>query len=554
MIIVLMVLEILFCKIRRRACQPAIDEGALECLLGDFPQLDEDGGIPIEMRDCEESLGLCGQHGFLLAEIFDSNGQNGSSRRDRVTEPLEVRLAERTLPGESLARNGPRSVAVTFAFGDFGKFQGQPGHVVEGCHVLTVAPSAGLSATLPLVAEQPVEWEVAVLGAGPAGLAAAYAAANAGARTVVIERSAHPRYKTCGGGLIGVSVAAASQISIPARDHIEVATFTRDGEWEFTRRHHGEPLLTTVRREDFDAALLRAAMDAGAVVVERSGARAIEQDGGRVRVRLADGSTVTAGILIGADGSAGISARHVGVRVAQVDLGLEVELPVPDAIQRYWRNRVLIDWGPIPGSYGWVFPKGDVLTVGVIAPRGMGEQTRRYLRRFVDRLGFASIVPVRDSGHLTRCRTSESPLRRGRVLVAGDAAGLLEPWTREGISFALRSGALAGTVAAAGAHRELDHGLDQYVSAVRETLVPQMDAGKRILAAFSRHPGVFHAAFATPLGWRAFVKFCRGELEFSSVVDRFPVRAALSMLGPDARRGTPTPTKAPEYRSAGRLP
>jgi geranylgeranyl reductase family protein len=393
-------------------------------------------------------------------------------------------------------------------------------------------------ATLPLVVEQPLEWEVAVLGAGPAGLAAAYAAASAGARTIVLERSVHPRYKTCGGGLIGASIAAAHQISIPAREHIRMATFTLDGKWEVTRRHPGESLLAMVRREDFDAELCRAAVDAGAVVRERCGARAIEQDGERVRVRLTDGSTVTARTLIGADGSAGISARHVGVRAAQVDLGLEVELPVPDVVQKRWHNRVLIDWGPIPGSYGWVFPKGDVLTVGVIAPRGMGEQTRRYLRRFVDRLGFASIVPVQDSGHLTRCRTSESPLRRGRVLVAGDAAGLLEPWTREGISFALRSGSMAGTVAAACAHNGWhDSGLDGYVSAVRDTLVPEMDAGRRILTAFSRRPGVFHAALATPLGWRAFVKFCRGGLVFSSVVDRLPVRAGLAVLGGREGRG-----------------
>jgi len=418
------------------------------------------------------------------------------------------------------------------------------------------------SATLPLVAEQPAEWDVAVVGAGPAGLAAAHAAASAGARTIVLERSAHPRYKTCGGGLVGSSIAAAHQIHVPARDHIRMATFTHDGKREFTREHPGEPVLAMVRREDFDAELLRASVQVGAVVCERSAVRAIEQDDERVRVRvrLADGSTVAARVLIGADGSAGISARHVGVSLAQVDLGLEVELPISDAIQRRWRNRILIDWGPIPGSYGWVFPKDDILTVGVIAPRGMGEQTRRYLRRFVDRLGFASIVPVRDSGHLTRCRTNESPLRRGRVLVAGDAAGLLEPWTREGISFALRSGAMAGTAAAAcvnGAHRaqlerhELEDGLDQYVSAVREALVPEMDAGRRILAAFSRRPGVFHAAIATPLGWRMFVRFCRSELVFSSIVDRLPVRAALSILGADERGGASARLWARIRRSAG---
>ena len=80
----------------------------------------------------------------------------------------------------------------------------------------------------------------------------------------------------------------------------------------------------------------------------------------------------------------------------------------------------------------------------MIAARGQGERTKRYLRDFVARLGLAGVEPEHDSGHLTRCRTADSPLRRGRVLVAGDAAGLLEPWTREGISYALRSGALAG--------------------------------------------------------------------------------------------------------------
>ena len=132
------------------------------------------------------------------------------------------------------------------------------------------------------------------------------------------------------------------------------------------------------------------------------------------------------------------------MRFQQVDLGLELEIPVPPPVAARWRERVMLDWGPMPGSYGWVFPKGDVLTVGVIAARGQGGRTRDYLRDFTGRLGLAGYPAARDSGHLTHCRADGSPLRRGRVLVAGDAAGLLEPWTREGISFALRSGALAG--------------------------------------------------------------------------------------------------------------
>ena len=69
---------------------------------------------------------------------------------------------------------------------------------------------------------------------------------------------------------------------------------------------------------------------------------------------------------------------------------------MPDAIAQQWKGRVLLDWGKIPASYGWVFPKGDRLTVGVIAARGQGEATKAYLREFVVRLGLAGFEAVQD--------------------------------------------------------------------------------------------------------------------------------------------------------------
>jgi geranylgeranyl reductase family protein len=379
-----------------------------------------------------------------------------------------------------------------------------------------------------------MEWDVVVIGAGPAGLAAASAAAAAGARTAVLERAQHPRYKTCGGGLIGTSLASIdSDVPVPARDQVSAATFTLRGKHEFTRQRD-RPILAMVLREEFDDALRRHAAKLGADIRQRAPVRAIGQEDGLGRVRLADGSTVTARTVVGADGSSGVSSRHVGVEFGQVDLGLELEIDVPPPVQRTWRGRVLLDWGAIAGSYGWVFPKNDRLTVGVIASRGHGDGTKAYLREFVDRLGLGSFGAVRDSGHLTRCRTERSPLRKGRVLVAGDAAGLLEPWTREGISFALRSGSLAGTIAAKASARtrqeDIEPALEEYVRSVNRLLVPEMRAGRLLLSAFVRHPGAFHAGLATPKGWRAFVEFCRGEVSFPSIVNRLPARAALSVL------------------------
>jgi geranylgeranyl reductase family protein len=371
--------------------------------------------------------------------------------------------------------------------------------------------------------QEAAEWDVAVIGAGPAGLAAASAAAAAGARTIVLERAEHPRYKTCGGGLIGASRAAAGElIDVPARDEIHSATITLRGGQEFTRSYDA-PLLAMVARDEFDAALLRRAAENGAEVRQRAQVRAVEQSDGHATVRLADGTEVAARVIIGADGSSGVTARHVGAQFDQVDLGLELEIDVPDAVARKWAGRVLLDWGKIPASYGWVFPKGGRLTVGVIAGRGQGDATKAYLREFAARLGLSGYPVAHDSGHLTRCRTDSSPLRRGRVIVAGDAAGLLDPWTREGISFALRSGTLAGVHAA-----KAD--LDGYVAAVAATLVPDMQAGRTLLSAFTRHTTTFHRGLSSPKGWGAFVQFCRSESSMSQLVTRPAARAALAVL------------------------
>lgn len=293
-------------------------------------------------------------------------------------------------------------------------------------------------------------WDVVIVGAGPAGASAAYAAAVAGRSVLLLEKAELPRYKTCGGGIIGPSRDALPPgFELPFRDRIDAVTFSLDGKFTRTRRSR-HMLFGLVNRADFDHQLVEHAQKAGAELRTGATVSRVEQHGSAVPDRrtvaviLQGGETVLARAVVGADGSASRIGAHVGVKLDQVDLGLEAEIPVPETVAEDWKGRVLIDWGPMPGSYGWVFPKGDTLTVGVISARGEGAATKRYLEDFIARLGLAGFEPSVSSGHLTRCRADDSPLSRGRVLVCGDAAGLLEPWTREGISFALRSGRLAG--------------------------------------------------------------------------------------------------------------
>jgi flavin-dependent dehydrogenase len=205
-----------------------------------------------------------------------------------------------------------------------------------------------------------------------------------------------------------------------------------------------------------------------------------------------------------------------------VDIGLEAELPTPAGSD--WDAHVLLDWGPVPGSYGWVFPKGELLTVGVIGDRDQGEAMRDYYRAFVTRLGLDISTAVHDGGHLTRVRTTASPLRRDQVLVAGDAAGLLEPWTREGISYALRSGAIAGQAAATDP--------SSYDEKVLAALGPEMAAGRRARTAFSNHPGTVHSVFRyLPGMWDLFVRLVSGQTTMAKQLERHTIRTLVGALG-----------------------
>ena len=378
----------------------------------------------------------------------------------------------------------------------------------------------------------PMPYDVIVVGAGPAGSSAAHAAARAGAQVLVVDRATFPRYKTCGGGLIGHTLDALPYgFQVPARAEIHRATLTLDG-GRWADRHSDRRLLRLVDRASFDQALLRAAQEAGAQSREGLTVTGVDQDDDLVTLQTSEGP-LRARYVIGADGSASRVARHVGVTTDAVDLGMEVELEVGDQAQR-WEGRVHLDWGADPGTYAWVFPKGDSLTVGVIQSRGHAQATRAYLGKFVARMGMGGLREIHSSGHLTRSRSVGSPLSRGRVLVAGDAAGLLEPWTREGISYAVRSGRLAGESVATGGSGDAEPDVvrSAYDSGIAGTLAREMAAGRIALRAFERSPGLMHHVVArTDRGWREFARLTGGDATLADALDHRSVRWGLRAVG-----------------------
>lgn len=325
--------------------------------------------------------------------------------------------------------------------------------------------------------------DVLVIGAGPAGAAAATVAARAGLRVALIDKAAFPRDKLCGGGVTGRAHGYARAVFGDLPDDL----FHKSRSVRFTSgaatlaRVDSAPALYMTHRTGFDAALRGRAVAAGAD--DYCGQRMAACDPDRGRVTLAGGPELTAPVVIGADGVHSAVARALFGRAfdpATIGFALEAEVPGPPGPDTE------LDLTALPWGYGWDFPKTDGRTLGI----GGVSLTEKDLRpRFHDWLRARGVDPaaVRIKGHHLPSGVSRRVPGRGAVLLAGDAAGLVDPVTGEGIGWAILSGRFAAeaAVAALGAGAP-QIAIAQYQTRMRPVRAELLRA--RLLARVVYHP------------------------------------------------------------------
>lgn len=290
--------------------------------------------------------------------------------------------------------------------------------------------------------------DVAVVGAGPAGACAARVLAEAGARVVLLEKHALPRYKTCGGGVVG---RALRGLPSPIRATVEATAVERschtadldlgdDGARMRTRRQR--PLISMVMRDRFDAVLCAVAERAGAEVRPRCAVRALVIRDDRIELETMGGA-VAARFVVAADGATSETARLAGWRPPRACApALEAEIRVRDADFARLADAARFDFGPVAAGYGWVFPKRAHLSIGVCTMRS-GVNLHVGLARYLETLGLNHLEHVEKHGFFIPLGSRAEGVVRGRMLLAGDAASLADPVTGEGISAAIESGTLA---------------------------------------------------------------------------------------------------------------
>jgi geranylgeranyl reductase family protein len=337
-----------------------------------------------------------------------------------------------------------------------------------------------------------MEYDALVVGAGPAGSATAIRLARGGARVLLVDRARFPRDKPCGGGLTGRALRQAPCDVTPVVEHVVDRFRLRHRYGRQFERTSERPLILMTQRRRLDHHLLEQAAVAGADVHDGVRVNGITQGEDGVTATI-DGTAVSARVLVGADGANGVVAREAGL-AAEIVHGVALEGNVAwDAIdpERYERTAV-VELGQPRGGYGWVFPKGDHANLGVGGWGHQGPALREHLHRLAAHHDVAPDALTEVRGHrLPMRRLGAAVPARGRVLLVGDAAGLVDPLSGDGMYEAFTSARLAADAILSG-------DLDGYAAALAGTLDHHAGASWVAKRALDRHPAVCFWAARSP--------------------------------------------------------
>jgi geranylgeranyl reductase family protein len=350
---------------------------------------------------------------------------------------------------------------------------------------------------------------VAIVGAGPAGSTAAYHLATAGASVLLLDRATFPRDKPCGGGVTGRAARllpfSIEPVVEDVVDRLECGLRYRH---RFTRRARG-PLAYMTQRRRLDHFLLQKAAEAGAEV--RQG-------------ETADARELDARIVIGADGCNGSSAKQLGLADGVVH-GVALEANYPH--EPRYAGAMVLEIAVVRGGYGWIFPKGDHVNVGVGGNGEEGPKLRAELRRMCEAYGVDPDAARETRGYRLPLRLPGTRLARGRTAVIGDAAGLVDPFSGDGMYEAFLSAKLV-VDAALDVLAGRAESLDAYQAAVERRIAPLTRAGWGAKRAFERFPRTTYALARLPITFRALEKLLQGELSEPAAargIERAVIRA-----------------------------
>ena len=226
-------------------------------------------------------------------------------------------------------------------------------------------------------------------------------------------------------------------------------------------------------------------------------------------------------LVVGADGTYSIVAKELGMgRSIEYLMGIESEIVVPEEELAKWTSQVQIDLGCILGSYAWVFRKRNHLSVGVGCHASRARDLYARHQKFLDSLNIGSYTIARSGSHLIPTCTKGRLIWQNKALLLGDAAGLAEPLTGEGIHNAIKSAQLAAPVIEGSLVRG-NVELQDYQQIVEREVISELRIARTLSKLHVRFP---HLAFGMLNRgddlWRALCGLMLGEMSYAAIKER----------------------------------
>ena len=365
--------------------------------------------------------------------------------------------------------------------------------------------------------------DVTIVGAGPAGSVLAYELARQGVKVLLLEKARLPRTKVCAGG---ITVRANSILPFDVAKSGIVLNVIYGARLTYHMAYgkvktYDKPLAYTVRREIFDNLLVSTACQAGVMLREGVEVKHIEIEKDRVKVTTSVDSFSTP-VLVGADGANSIVVQSLKLRPGfEYGVGLNGDVAVDKETYARWDGLIGLDLG-VPGGYSWVFPKNDCLSIGAGGSFRVAKGLRPYALKMMRKFDISHSDRHDIPGHLMPVRKATTPISFERVLLVGDAAGLIDPLSGEGIYYALRSAKMAAPVITRFLEGKTPD-LREYEASVDLELMPEFKIARTVQKLNSAVPQIFFQCLRNnDRFWRAFCGMLRGEKTYAGLKKSIP--------------------------------